>query len=289
MKRIIFSMLAMVAMVSCSSEEGINPDNNTPVEIRLNGGVNTVTKAVTTTETLAKAFFANGTTTETYADAPWTATITGGSITFNPKQYYPVNDSSIFLKGYAPAGTYKSGTVSYTIDGDMDIIATNENSGKKSVPFGEITFDHLLTQLQFEVIASSAEVATAWGELSKIELTEQPTALELKLTDSNKLAAAENPIKASLITKGYTEAAIPIGAATSAGYIMILPGQTSIPLTVTTVNGTKSINVTLANNVATEKGKAHKITLTFSGTEITPTAKVTVWDEKGTTGSGTID
>lgn len=283
MKRIIFSMLAMVAMVSCSSEEGINPDDNTPVEIKLNAGVNTVTKAIVTTENLSKAYFANGNETNVYTTTPWTANIANGKITFDPAQYYPGDNSSIYIKGFAPEGIYKEGVVSYTITGDEDIIVSEEINGSKNTPMTEVAFGHLLTQLQFEVVAANSDVTTAWGILSSIELTEQPTALELDLS-KNELAKATIPVLTSLTTKGYTAAAIPT-TATSAGYIMILPEQTSIPLKITTIDGgVKTVTAQLAGGVATAKGKAHKITLTFAA-EVTATATVTEWGIDGAGGN----
>ena len=69
-----------------------------------------------------------------------------------------------------------------------------------------------------------------------------------------------------------------ITTATPCGDIMIQPVET-IQITVT-AGGIEYAPITVS--FATEKAKAgfaHEVTLTFKGTDITPTAKITKWNE----------
>ena len=148
MKNLLFGMLAMAAMVSCSSE-------NDPIDDVTGGKWGEDGKYVQ---------FVKGTASGNYTD-DWFAKITGtaGTVQFkdasgelaNDKSYYYESDGSdTYLRGFYPQGTNTSGSVTFTIPeaADIDIMVSDEQSGNKTNAFGKFTFGHLLTQIKFQNI-----------------------------------------------------------------------------------------------------------------------------------------
>jgi len=110
-------------------------------------------------------------TTWTGVTALPAAVATDGKVTFTTAQYYKPNDVKTKLIGVYPVvGTGWSaanGTVTYTIDGSTDIMATSfTESAKGGSPV--LAFQHLLTQVKITVIAESQEAIDMWGAINSV-------------------------------------------------------------------------------------------------------------------------
>ena len=119
------------------------------------------------------------------------------AITFTPTQYYQANGCKTKLLGWYPqTGSFSStdGSVSFTIDGESDIMLSNEQEGSKTngerfggnmlapdetAPDTEkdkaktLEFKHLLTQIKVSAYAIDDAAQTAWGPLYGITLKDQ--------------------------------------------------------------------------------------------------------------------
>ena len=294
MKKMIFSLLAMAAMVSCTTTSEDEIDPNAPVEIKLNSGVTALSRAIVEEGTAFDAQVVATSTTANYTTLAWTSENAGNivvgtdkTITFNPVQYYPIDGSIIYMKGFAPRGTIANGKVNYTITGEEDIIITSEISGSKTDHSSKVlAFQHLLTQLKISVVAKDQASIDAWGNITSIEVKNATTTLTLDIKDG-KIAASDSPTTANLSIKGFTNPLAITTTEKDAGYIMILPSTTAYTLIVKTTNHIEGIETPITPET-TEASKAHKITLTFQRTTITPTATVGKWEDT-TGGAGTIE
>ena len=133
------------------------------------------------------------------------AAATSGSptsaITFTTTQYYQANGCKTKLLGWHPQTddskvTFSSadGSVSFTIDGESDVMLSNEQEGSKTNGdrFGGnmvtpdetdpdtatdaskvLKFEHQLTQIKVSAYAFDAAAQTAWGQLYSITLKDQ--------------------------------------------------------------------------------------------------------------------
>lgn len=202
----ILAGLAMLA--SCTQNEVPEvqvPDNDDLVEIRLKsvtGPLEANTRAPfigeigTSNQLTAKVLL-----TKTAGGFAAGSVITPGSMTFannkentelwNTKNYYPVDDSPVFLCGLHPDdaadGAVKwakgadESTMTYVFDGKTDVMAAAKVETKKSEAQGgtykELAFKHLLTNLIIKAEAdvtesgvTAAKVQEAWGNITSIEL-----------------------------------------------------------------------------------------------------------------------
>lgn len=202
MKKLVFSMLAMAAMVSCTSESDPINDitNGDKVEIKLNAGFGISTKAPITSDE-ATGILDNALTGIQFIQAPnaasavWTgvdgiastadiktADIGTGAITFNTTLYYDANTNlKSHLIGYYPAcdanfpSETNKGKLQWTFDGSKDILLSDECSGNKKSgeQITDITFKHQLIQLQFNFTAENTDVVSAWGNITEIKIKKQ--------------------------------------------------------------------------------------------------------------------
>lgn len=207
MKNLVFSMLAMAAMVSCTSEsDPISEITGDKVEIKLNAGFGVETKApVTSSETgiLDKALegiqivktvdiesspaWGDVTTVASTAKIT-TANLASGTLTFGTPLYYNADKTlNSYLIGYYPAcdADYPSNTnkgkLQWTITGKEDILFASEVSGNKDTEIPSITFNHELLQLQFKFKAENQNDIDAWGSISEIVVkTEDASTSTLK-------------------------------------------------------------------------------------------------------------
>lgn len=302
MKNLLFGMLAMAAMVSCSSEndpiDDVTGGKQDKVEIKLNAGVVGVeTKAAVTAWDNTKVNFAKkGSTT---FDEDWYATIgsdkkisfTESNFTTPQAHYYNNDGSNTTLVGYYPTEniTRTANEVSFEIpaNADMDIMSTASQNGNKKVgeQFGEFTFNHLLTQLTFEVLSDAGYTG---GSITSIILKGTNRKAKLDLTNPSALTfeslAAGNDITV------YNGTITPNGTAQSAGEAVMV--QAGADMTLTIVAGSTTYEnisiVTTETDNKTKAGTSYKITLTFSGKTVSAEAGLTAWDTTGT-GSGRIE
>jgi len=309
MKKLMISMLAMAAMVSCTNEIE-NPDQpkiegNEPVEILMNAGINQVitkTAGVIKPKDLVNdvAFVRSDGTAEptwtsaTLAAVDATIAATSGTITFSPTQYYNINaDTKAYMIGYHPQtkGTLSANKVSYSgIDGQQDIMCSDMVSGDKtSNASSSLTpaFKHLLTQLSFQIKAADATTATTWGDVTKIELINQKTSADLTLSSTSTFAFTGEATGSYTIGDTNTSfdssdatTAVPFGKA-----IMAEAEQAKYTVKVTTTKYTSGINVDIT--VGAVASTSYVVTLTFQSSSIAATATIGEWTT-GEAGTGTV-
>lgn len=299
MKTLVFSMLAMAAMVSCTSES--DPieeiDNGQPVEIKMTAGVITV-------ETTKAAIANDGTftpkivgwesaETPTTASAPkWTSVPTNAisgsasdvSIELTPKAFYnPDATKNTYIRGYYPEGTPSNGVVSLSnTTGSEDIIMTDlVDAGNKTstTPTG-LTFAHKLSQLNFKVVADEGFGSDITLTSIKVKSVALPTGFDLITGTITYGTAADLSVPDISNPTIATEALV--GSA-----IMVKPIlSTTLILDIETSAGTFPGVSTTLSKIDTNGGTSYTITLTFKQKEITTTASVTPWASE--TGAGDV-
>ena len=291
MKKFILSILAIAAMASCTKTSEDDVDPNVPVEIKLGGSITALSKAAVTTNTFTAQVASSG-ITNNYTTSLWSGTDAGkinvnnGSVTFTQTEYYPNDGGTVYMKGFAPQATINAGQVAYTISGKEDIMVTSEISGSRTDNTNkELTFNHLLTQLKFKLVAEDADAITYWGSITSITVKNVEKDLVLKL-NTGELSIATTSNKGDLeVSEEFTSKALTTTPAEN-GYIMVLPSTTAYVLNIKTAENTQGVDVTISP-VVTVKGTAHEITLTFKISEIASSAKTTPWTT-GDPGSGEV-
>lgn len=316
MKKLMISMLAMAAMVSCSSE-GIL-DNEEPV---INGGLvpikmtaeigHLTTKAAIDQDAtsgalnkdLENVYFLRSDETDAAdwsTSVPLKATIQkGGDIQFSSPQYYDKNGSKkAYLIGYYPKATSTdNGIVKWTITGKEDIIISDSQSGSKtSTSPLKFTFGHQLTQLQFKVKAPTGETLTG-EKLKSITVTDlrneaqfDPSAASNQFSFTGEAThglTTENPAKdTDLSADGIFGGTLLIEST----------GETTFNVEVTTdtanddgssTQKTYKGTVTIENEKGLQAQQSYEVNLTISQKEVSGTAEVGKWTSGGN-GSGNI-
>lgn len=325
----MMSIFIVTALASCSSENeiidngGIKGDER--VEIKLKGGVSAVTKAAINpnfTEDLSVLFVRPTDGSETVENAAWSTTDQSNFlyakiaaaeehiISFytdetraTPKKEYYNNDenTNAYLVGFYTDNatpTITNGVVSFTITGKEDIMATTALQGNKTTQFETFEFEHKLSQLIFSVKAENtgedADMASLYGKITKIEVLNQPTTLELTLGQNPILAPQDGFTPSSL--EIVSSADIESGDAVQFGDpLMVYADNTigsennPIKLKITTEKFASGIeaDVTLTSTGLTNS-QTHSIELSFSKTEVNAKATIGEWTESGNNGSGTI-
>lgn len=246
-KSLLFMCVLAVALASCSRgelpDEPVTPTPPDPgkedlVEIRLQSAVNpleanTKTPFIGDITTSTNELTANVLMTKTAGGFAAGSTIEQKSMTFkanktntelwNTKQYYPVDDSPVYLCGLYPAdkvwpqGTDES-TAVYTFDGKTDVMAAPAVKTTKTEAQGsqykELVFRHLLTNLIIKAEAdltetdvTATQVQEAWGAITSIELVKvqgDPLKRMNKVTVTLKDATAATATAFSLDGGSYT-------------------------------------------------------------------------------------
>lgn len=299
-KILLLAAVATFAVTSCSKENPGKPDDGL-VAVQLGAKVLETRAAVNSGEAFSAQVIASATTNdyttlyssgETPADFNQAVAFAADkSATLNPSQYYPADGSSIYVMGYAPVDKADSvvrtdNTVAFTINGSNDIMVSNQVSGNKSTPIAtDLTFGHLLTQLQFKVIAEDGAAVGIWGDVTKIEILAQDTKFDLTLADG-KLAPNATPANGAIVAPG--SAATLAETAATAGYAMIYPmadlATTALKLKVYTTNFSGGQEVSLAAVgtattpvTALAEGSAYTVTLNFKAQTIAVTGTATDW------------
>lgn len=283
MKKMFFAVLALATMVSCSKENGsTEPFGEAPVPVYMTGGIGNVvigSKAVINPDDAFDAQFVASETSGDYSTVLWNpeAAVAAGTgvITLDPLQYYPINGSTIYMRGFAPQATVAGGKVAYTVDGSNDIMLTEELSGSKATttPLG-FTFQHLLTQLKFKVMAADASFPSDIT-VTEIKVTNTQTAASLTLDDGS-LVFSGGAKELTVFTGGSYP--ISTTAANISELVMVEPGTTQILLDVAVnENGISRSYPGVVVALATVQGNSHLITLTFKTSEVTAKATVAPW------------
>lgn len=136
-------------------------------------------------------FFVKGNEPGKYQEV-WKAYIgKKGSTTLATPKYYPADNSLIYLRGFAPAGRLTDRmTIIYPMDGQSDIVVTDEQHGCLTDMFWQDTksfeFVHLLTQLRFRLRLDEKGVANGW-KLRTIAIDGVKRDVILSLSDKSLL------------------------------------------------------------------------------------------------------
>ncbi|CAK7063579.1 MAG: hypothetical protein PARBA_02389 [Parabacteroides sp.] len=317
MKKLVLGMLAMTVLVGCSSNNDPVDEvgNGEKVEIKLNAGVVGVeTKAAIATEGSDITAFTNTTVPlfrmDASTDPTWAsvtssvdATINGSIVTLDATQKYYVNDLNAYFIGYYSqlTPTVEKNVLKFSgVDGTKDIICTNQvDAGNKTTPTASavLTFNHMVSKIAINIMGTAA-AQQAFGNITKIELVNIPTSIDITLGKTASIAANTASASASIILydDDVTGTAIPT-AATSIGVIPKIfnggatpYGTVSAPLKlkIYTKNNTGGIEVSVTSiEGGLELGKTHTITLTFKD-QIGVTSAISGWENSSHNGSGEV-
>lgn len=292
MKKIIFSMFALAALASCSSEDVLDNSGNEKAEIKLNAGV-IATKApidsdasgMPSEDVANVQFFRTDGTPDWTVATKLTGTIkTDGAINLDGEtQYYPTDGTNANILGFYPAATSTTaGVASMTITGEEDVIYAGPQAGNKTTPIGALAFTHKLTQFKF-VVKRDASLAADVANVS-VTIKDAKTTFDLTLADGtlNNWSTAISTIKPiNSATASLTGFEQPTG-------VMLEPGMSSI---VVTVEGqgfnSQDVTITGTDNGTFEAGKAYTLTLTFKATGLDGKATIAKWED-GTSGGADV-
>ncbi|WP_321332391.1 fimbrillin family protein [uncultured Bacteroides sp.] len=300
MKKMILVPLSILLLAGCSSDNEPQSGTTTdPVEIKLTGGIQSITAttrgdgvisgtlpASELSISLARnnALNIDATTYQDYKNlsSSLAATIsTAGAITITPTEYYLTNSYSTKLVGWYPStGTFTEqtdapATVTFALDGSTDVMLSNEVVGSKSSPSPAMTFAHLLTQIQIKAYAESPAAQTLWGNITaaiKIKSQEPTCTVTLPAAIDFSGTAADVPM--SIVPNALSADS---ESPTDCGYAMIPPATASTQLQIevtTATGGTITLNLPLQ---AYNASHAYTITLLFRSTNVTPSASMTDW------------
>lgn len=314
MKKLIFSMLAMAAMVSCSNEgDPINevnpPVDGEKVEIKLNAGVVGVeTKAAIAADPSMGDFDnsivsllrqdAENTTGMTWlVSAKEQATIASDGTVTLPETYkfYDKAGKNAYFLGYYPDATITSGVVAYTgINGTKDILCTSivDAGSGVAAKATALEFKHMLSQVEIQVVGE-AVAATNFGKIKTVTLKDVPSAANLTIGESPALVQIDTD-KGDIILFDEVEAnwsSIPTTAAPIGSIPMLVPGLggsdiSKLVIEIVAEKKTSTVNITSITG-GLVSGQKHVITLTFKS-EITATASIVGWGT-GSTGTGDVE
>lgn len=206
MKKLIFSVLAVAAMASCSKSELTERPVVGEAEIMANSYVlkleqsKAPVEGITSTTPLTARVLAStvehefeplATSPATNTAAYWaddTMTFTDDNTTavgFATPVYYPTDGKAIYLCGLYPTtgwtdfstnntGGLYSTSAKITFDGKTDVMVASEQKTLKSEAlqnqFKTLTFNHLLTKLVVSVVADDQAAIDAWGKVTEISL-----------------------------------------------------------------------------------------------------------------------
>lgn len=227
---------------------------------------------------------------------------TSGDITFATTQYYLSNPAlKTNLIGVYPAGTYTSGTVTYSnFNGTDDIMCSTLIEGSRgSTGALAMPFQHMLTQVQVKILATDTDAITAWGNVTGISIAGKKIDCVVTLP-----TPAASPGAATITAVTGTATALPLtqsnGTATTStaltttatayGCAMFLPITTAEALTfnITTANGGNTAQtLTMTTGQTFAAGTAYEMTITFTRKGIDVEATITDW-QTGNTITGTI-
>ena len=201
-------------------------------------------------------------------------------IEFNPTQYYPLNGLKTRFWGWYPktdyAGVNSRGVlVTLDFDGKTDILFASAEDGSGKEPIENFQFEHILTQLQFRVVAESEIAADQWGSVTSISLENEFSQYMMIFspTELNPPTAQFMGVKTLGAYLFKEEIPIEYENAADAGIIMLEPRTISssktINLKVTTTGKgvmNEAINLNDYEDVSGmkfEAGSAYTLTLRF--------------------------
>jgi len=237
---------------------------------------------------------------------------------YDPKFYLTrVNNNNTKLVGWYPAEALSSGDVSIAVNGENDILLSNEIEANKTTRFGAydtsksinniFNFEHQLTQLKVQAYADTADAKTVWGKVKSIKLKGQNPTCKITLPatvtfegTAADLALVEKVAATDAAIDYATNSGLELGVAAKdgsgnvtatnaveCGYAMVEPIADGGSLTLiveTEKGGSREIGVELFSQTvesATVKGflagRSYNIVLKFTAVTIEPKAVITAW------------
>ena len=278
-----------------------------PEEILLSAAIGVETRAIVTNATAGLQF--NFARIDQNTDGSYPADYSGSQalpvtrttgdagnaateIAFTTKQYYltRTTNNNTKLIGWYPQQPLSADNITFTIDGDTDIMLSNELTGNKTDKFGTDTrifaFTHLLTQIQVKAYANDH---TVYGKILSIALKDQNTKCLITLpgTSSGDIDFNTPTATFPIIEKRINGTAIDYSSgvvlpnvaanAIECGYAMIAPRGSADQLTLvieTENDGSKEVTLPAMD---LEAGKAYIVTLKFTHIGVTFMVNVTDW------------
>ncbi len=235
----------------------------------------------------------------------------GKEVSLNPTLYYDNKNTSTksHLAAVAPTGTLAGTVVTMNnVDGQQDVMyAKTVNAGTSATPESTISlsFEHLTTQLNFEVKMTKASSNGAWTGQTvtvkeiKVQSVQLPQAVNA--ADGVVTWSAASPLDLSEVNNPVLST-----TATRIGSPIMIKGESFVKLDVTlTVNGAdllfsnvpiKDATSSSSSDLATVTGRSHLVTLNVTEPEtasgsgvaiINVTATVAPW-KVGTPGSAEL-
>jgi hypothetical protein len=254
MKKILFMMLAVMALVSCSKFEVFSDE-----DIKTNGSLVELSGVIEDMDTRAGAGVISGKlsadlsvsvfradmsadATPVYskynADAiAGTVAEKDGKLAMSPKQRFFPNAArkSKFIAVYPSDGTFTNeagsnkttGTVTFALDGKTDVMCTNIAEGYKGLAaMPKLTFKHLLTRVDVKIQAEAGagytnnDIRALWGNIKTITVKDKKIDAVVTLpaaTDANTATASIAAVT------GGTATALSLWNGTAA------PGEAALP------------------------------------------------------------
>lgn len=290
MKKLILSLAAVAALASCSQEEGNNvpevvPGNvpiivnaglGTSVESKANGPIDGNTFAKNTENAFNLLAFTTAPTSD------WSQNYFGQDLPvacdangeFHTGRFYPAGGANLYFYAYAPGGSYttnNSGVVSFTIDGQQDIMYAGQATGNASAQ-PQLSFSHKLMKVMFKAKLDEG-IQDQEATLTNITINNVKTNYTLSLSDGTLTETGD----AGNLSLAVSNQELTTSEATINGVLMLYP-QTGFTITAT-AGGQTYTTPNPVTITSPAPGKEYTITLTFNGTEIIPTVTITDWVE----------
>lgn len=301
MKKILLSMLALVALAGCSKSantSGVNSDDL--VAIQLGAGVASSAKAPIVTGSTVNAGIAGweNTSTETYASTPtWATDITTTAhastqqtVTWTTSKYYNAdNNTKTYMKVWYPKGTLAGTSVTFpNTAGDVDVLLAPAISGSKDDASGKtLAFVHKTTQLKFKVIAGAG--LSAGTQIKRITLknVQLPVGFDLS-KDATADDAVSYATAGDLNIANLTQTTIPAIAISVGDAVMFKPwSDNTLTIDVETNETTYTAKTFTTSDFKLSEGSSYEVTLSFGQAGIGLTATIAEWN--AATGSGSIE
>lgn len=303
----VWCLIVPLLQVGCSKEpvEGIGQDNmeiiasatlpdessaKAATKATVDGSTDLTLSFARVDETSAGTYGAYG---EEFTGAR--AAGTGSAVlAFDPVQYYLKDGLKTKITGWYPGGATEAGsgqgfydasvgTVSWTIDGQQDIIAATQE-GSSTVAMPGFVFTHQLTQIQFWPYAESAAVAAQWGAIESITLQEQPDQCTLTLPQGGGTNAEFSAAgSADFTVRNLPADNLPTTAAIQGDPMMVAPlaDNTALNLVIDMADGER-LSVTIPER-SYPAGSVTAVKLRFTPLEVQvePTVTISDWATGG--------
>ena len=217
------------------------------------------------------------------------------ALDFDPVQYYQEEGLKTKITGWYPGGAaaagsgegfydISAGTVSWTIDGDQDILTAYVQEGSSTAQMSHFVFTHRLSQIQFWLYAENSRVAALWGAVQSITVLDQPAQCTLDLPDPATAATAASFTatgSADFTVRNLPAGDLPTTAARVGDPVMIAPRTNyALQASIVMANG-KTVSVAVPARTY-GMGEVTAIKLRFISTEVqVETLTISDWTTGG--------